>query len=301
MANLYTHRESNVRKTWLLFSAFFGLIVAFGWFFSYVYQDQGILIIAVLFSTITSLVSFWYSDKIALSMSGATQITHSDNEYLYNMVENLAITAGLPMPRVYITPEMQINAFATGRNEKNSAIAVTRGALERLSKTELEGVLAHEMSHIGNKDILISTVAVVLAGVIVMASDFFTRSIFFGGGRRRGGDSNGGGAMVLIGLAIAILAPLGATIMRLAISRKRELLADASGALLTRYPEGLASALEKISQDAQPMEHATNATAHLWISNPFKSKIGLMGKLFMTHPPVEERIAALRGMEGKNM
>lgn len=301
MANLYTHRESNVRKTWLLFSAFFGLIVAFGWFFSYVYQDQGILIIAVLFSTITSLVSFWYSDKIALSMSGATQIAHSDNEHLYNMVENLAITAGLPMPRVYITPEMQINAFATGRNEKNSAIAVTRGALERLSKTELEGVLAHEMSHIGNKDILISTVAVVLAGVIVMASDFFTRSIFFGGGRRRGGDSNGGGAMVLIGLVIAILAPIGATIMRLAISRKRELLADASGALLTRYPEGLASALEKISQDAQPMEHATNATAHLWISNPFKSKIGLMGKLFMTHPPVEERIAALRGMEGKNM
>ncbi len=294
MANLYTHKESNVRKTWVLFSAFFGLILAFGWFFSYMYQDQGILIIAVLFSVVTSFVSYWYSDKIALSMSGAVQIAHDDNEYLYNMIENLAITAGLPMPRVYITPEMQINAFATGRNEKNSAVAVTRGALEKLSKTELEGVLAHELSHIGNKDILISTVAVVLAGVIVMASDFFTRSIFFGGRRRD--NNNGGGYMALIGLVIAILAPIGATLMRLAISRKRELLADASGALLTRYPEGLASALEKISKDSQPMEHATNATAHLWISNPFKNKISFMGKLFMTHPPVEERIAALRGL-----
>ncbi len=294
MANLYTHKESNVRKTWVLFSAFFGLILAFGWFFSYMYQDQGILIIAVLFSVVTSFVSYWYSDKIALSMSGAVQIAHDDNEYLYNMIENLAITAGLPMPRVYIAPEMQINAFATGRNEKNSAVAVTRGALEKLSKTELEGVLAHELSHIGNKDILISTVAVVLAGVIVMASDFFTRSIFFGGRRRD--NNNGGGYMALIGLVIAILAPIGATLMRLAISRKRELLADASGALLTRYPEGLASALEKISRDSQPMEHATNATAHLWISNPFKNKIGFMGRLFMTHPPVEERIAALRGL-----
>ncbi len=291
---MYTHKESNVRKTWVLFSAFFGLILAFGWFFSYMYQDQGILIIAVLFSVVTSFVSYWYSDKIALSMSGAVQIAHDDNEYLYNMIENLAITAGLPMPRVYIAPEMQINAFATGRNEKNSAVAVTRGALEKLSKTELEGVLAHELSHIGNKDILISTVAVVLAGVIVMASDFFTRSIFFGGRRRD--NNNGGGYMALIGLVIAILAPIGATLMRLAISRKRELLADASGALLTRYPEGLASALEKISRDSQPMEHATNATAHLWISNPFKNKIGFMGRLFMTHPPVEERIAALRGL-----
>ena len=301
MANLYTHKESNVRKTWLLFTAFFGLILAFGWFFSYLYQDQGILIIAVLFSTVTSFVSFWYSDKIALSMSGARQIEHNDNEYLYNMIENLAITAGLPMPRVYITPEMQINAFATGRNEKNSAIAVTRGAIERLSKTELEGVLAHEMSHIGNKDILISTVAVVLAGVIVMVSDFFTRSLFFGGRRRNNNDNGGGGIMVLVGLAVAILAPLGATIMRLAISRKRELLADASGALLTRYPDGLASALQKIAQDGQPMEHATNATAHLWISNPFKNKISLIGRLFMTHPPIEERIAALRGMEAKGI
>lgn len=295
MANLYTHKEGNVRKTWLLFTAFFGLIMAFGWFFSYYYQDQGILVLAVLFSIGTSFVSYWYSDKLALAMSGAIQIKHDDNQYLYNMVENLAITAGLPMPRVYVSPEMQINAFATGRNEKNSAIAVTRGALEKLNKTELEGVLAHELSHIGNKDILVSTVAVVLAGIIVMASDFFTRSMFFGGRRR---DNNeGGGVMVLVGLAIAILAPLGATLMRLAISRKRELLADASGALLTRYPEGLASALSKISQDSQPMEHATNATAHLWISNPFKKKIGFMGKLFMTHPPIEERIAALRGLE----
>lgn len=294
MANLYTHKESNIRKTWFLFAVFFGLIIGLGWIFSYIYQDQGILIIAVLFSVSTSFVSYWYSDKIALSMAGARQINHSDNEYLYHMVENLAITAGLPMPRVYITPEMQINAFATGRNEKNSAIAVTQGALQKLNKTELEGVLAHEMSHIGNKDILISTVAVVLAGIIVMASDFFTRSMIFGDRRRSGNE--GGGVMVLIGLAVSLIAPLGATLMRLAISRKRELLADASGALLTRYPEGLASALLKIQQDSQPMAHATNATAHLWISNPFKNKISFMGKLFMTHPPVEERIAALKGL-----
>ena len=299
MANLYAHKESNIRKTWLLFTAFLGLVIGLGWIFSYIYQDQGILILAVLFSVGTSFVSYWYSDKIALSMAGAEQIQHDDNEYLYNMIENLAITAGLPMPRVYITPEMQINAFATGRNEKNSAIAVTQGALQKLNKTELEGVLAHEMSHIGNKDILISTVAVVLAGIIVMASDFFTRSMIFGGRRRE--NNEGGGVMILIGLVISLIAPLGATLMRLAISRKRELLADASGALLTRYPEGLASALLKIQQDAQPMEHATNATAHLWISNPFKNKISPISKLFLTHPPIEERIAALRGMEGKNV
>lgn len=294
MANLYTHKESNIRKTWFLFAVFFGLIIGLGWIFSYIYQDQGILIIAVLFSVSTSFVSYWYSDKIALSMAGAQQIQHDDNEYLYNMIENLAITAGLPMPRVYITPEMQINAFATGRNEKNSAIAVTQGALQKLNKMELEGVLAHEMSHIGNKDILISTVAVVLAGIIVMASDFFTRSMIFGDRRRSGNE--GGGVMVLIGLAVSLIAPLGATLMRLAISRKRELLADASGALLTRYPEGLASALLKIQQDSQPMAHATNATAHLWISNPFKNKMGAVGKLFLTHPPIEERIAALKGL-----
>jgi heat shock protein HtpX len=253
------------------------------------------LIIAILFSIGTSFMSYWYSDKIALSMAGARQIQHDDNEYLYNMIENLAITAGLPTPRVYITPEIQINAFATGRNEKHSAVAVTQGALQKLNKTELEGVLAHEMSHIGNKDILISTVAVVLAGIIVMASDFFTRSMIFGGRRRE--NNEGGGFMLIIGLVVSLLAPLGATLMRLAISRKRELLADASGALLTRYPEGLASALLKISQDSQPMEHASNATAHLWISNPFKNKANAISKLFMTHPPIEERVAALRGIK----
>jgi heat shock protein HtpX len=295
MANLYTHKESNIRKTWLLFAVFFGLIMGLGWVFSYVYQDQGILIIAILFSIGTSFMSYWYSDKIALSMAGARQIQHDDNEYLYNMIENLAITAGLPTPRVYITPEIQINAFATGRNEKHSAVAVTQGALQKLNKTELEGVLAHEMSHIGNKDILISTVAVVLAGIIVMASDFFTRSMIFGGRRRE--NNEGGGFMLIIGLVVSLLAPLGATLMRLAISRKRELLADASGALLTRYPEGLASALLKISQDSQPMEHASNATAHLWISNPFKNKANAISKLFMTHPPIEERVAALRGIK----
>lgn len=298
MASLYTHKEQNVRKTFVLFSAFLIVVIGLGWVFSYVFQSQGILVIAVLFSVITSLISYWFSDKIALSLSGAKQIEKKDNPYLYNMVENLTITAGLPMPRLYISPEQQINAFATGRDPKHAAVAVTAGALQRLENEELEGVLAHELSHVGNRDILVSTVAVVLAGVITLLSDFFLRSMFFGGMRGRDSDDNrAGGIMLLVGIALSLLAPLGATLMQLAISRRRESLADASGALLTRYPEGLANALQKIAQDQVPMHHAKNATAHLWISDPFKGeKVSWIHKLFMTHPPVQERINALRQM-----
>lgn len=277
--------------------AFLVLIIGLGYAFSYYFDNEAILFFAVAFSSISAIVSYFSSDKIALAMTKAQEIKKEDAPELYRIVENLSITAGLPMPRVYITPELQINAFATGRNPKNSVIAVTQGSLQKLSKTELEGVLAHELSHIGNRDILVSTVAVVLAGVLVMLADFFTRSMMFGGGRRDRSERSGGGLLLLLGLAFSILAPLGAMLLRLAISRKRESLADATGSLLTRYPEGLASALEKIAIDQTPMMTANDSTAHLWISNPFKEKkFKGLHKLFLTHPPLEERIAALRGM-----
>lgn len=295
--NLYTHKESNIFRTWLLMSAFLILVIGLGYAFSYYFNNEFILFFAVSFSVISALVSYFSSDKIALAISKAQPVKKGDAPELYNIVENLSITAGLPMPRVFITPEAQINAFATGRNPKNAAIAVTRGALERLNKTELEGVLAHELSHVGNRDILVSTVAVVLAGVLAMLGDFFMRSMLWGD-RDNNRSNKGNGAMLLIGLAFSILAPLGAMLLQLAISRKRELLADATGALLTRYPEGLAAALEKIASDPVPMRTAKESTAHLWIDNPFKNKkTSWFHKLFLTHPPIQERIAALRGMQ----
>lgn len=295
MANLYTQRDSNIRRTYFLFATFFVAVIAIGWVFSFIYNSYIILIFAVALSVILAITSYWSSDKIALAMARAKQIEKKDNPMLYNMIENLSITAGLPMPRVYITPEHQINAFATGRDPKHAAIAVTQGTLQKLSKTELEGVLAHELSHVGNRDILVSTVAVVLAGVIALLGDFFLRSLFFGGfGRRRGG---GGGMFLFIGIALAVLAPIGAMLIKLAISRRREALADASGILLTRYPAGLIGALQKIGADKTPMATARSSTAHLWLDNPFKGKgVTFWSKLFRTHPPIEERIKALRGM-----
>jgi heat shock protein HtpX len=294
MASLYTQQEKNIKRTYLLFSAFLILIIGIGWIFSYVFNSQYILYFAVIFSALSSFISYWYSDKIALSMSRAIPVKNKEeNPYLWNMVENLCITAGLPMPKLYIIPESQINAFATGRNPKNAAVAVTQGALSKLENEELEGVLAHELSHIGNRDILVSTIAVVLAGIISILADFFLRMTFWSRGDR---DRNNNGIFMLIGIALAILAPIGATLIQLSISRKREFLADATGALLTRYPEGLASALEKIQKDISPMQAASDATAHLWISNPFKNKMSGFHKLFMIHPPIEERIKILRGM-----
>lgn len=281
-----------------MISAFLIFVIGLGWVFSYVYNDQAILFFAVIFSVLSSLISYWSSDKIALALARAESIEKKDNPELYNLVDNLAITAGLPTPKIYITPEAQINAFATGRDPKHASVAVTTGALRKLNKTELEGVLAHELSHVGNRDILVSTVAVVLAGVISLVSDFFLRSLFWGGLRSRD-DRDGGGAIVLlIGIALSILAPIGALLIQLAISRRRESLADTSGALLTRYPEGLANALEKIKRDMTPMETARDSTAHLWIDNPFKGKgVSWWHRLFMTHPPIDERIKALREME----
>ncbi|KKT82024.1 MAG: zinc metalloprotease HtpX [Candidatus Yanofskybacteria bacterium RIFCSPHIGHO2_02_FULL_44_12b] len=299
--NLYSHKDSNIRKTWLLITVFLVLIVGIGWFFSYVYNAPEVLYFAVFLSLIMNGVSYWYSDKIALAMSGAKLIANrEENLYLSRMVENLCITAGLPAPRIYVIESPQINAFATGRDPKHAAIAVTRGALTKLQNEELEGVLAHELSHVGNRDILISTIVVVLVGLISILADIFMRMSFFGGFRGRDNDSRGGGgALILaIGLVAMIMAPIAATLIQLSVSRKREFLADASGALLTRYPDGLANALEKIKQDPMPLQHAHNATAHLFIANPFKGKeaINWLARLFQTHPPLEERIKILRGM-----
>lgn len=292
MATLYTHQDSNNLKTWSLMLFLFGLIIAVGWFLSYYYQNPSILYIGVFFSIGLNLFSYWYSDKVALSMAKAKEATVSEFPDYHRLVENLAITAGLPKPRLYIIEDPVPNAFATGRNKDHSAIAVTRGLLTTLDKPELEGVLAHELAHIGNKDILISTIAVVLAGFLSIVADMFLRSSLTGSKRE------GSNPLLIIGIVLVVLSPIAGAIIRLAISRKREYLADASGALLTRYPEGLASALEKISQFKAPLAHANDATAHLYISNPFGDKAmkGLHG-LFMTHPPIEKRIEILRGME----
>jgi len=232
-------------------------------------------------------------------MTRAKPIEKKDNPELYRIVENLCITAGLPLPRIYIIEGAQPNAFATGRNPKYAVVAVTRGLLEKLEKVELEGVIAHELSHIGNRDILLSTVVVILVGIVTMLSDWFFRISFWGGGRRDDSEGSGGAILALLGIVAAIIAPIAAVVLQLAISRKREFLADATGALLTRYPEGLARALEKISADPAPLKVASNSTAHLYIANPFrgKSSRNWLARLFLTHPPVEERIKALRDLK----
>ena len=297
MATLYTYAESNIRKTWLLMTGFLILIIALGWLFSRVLGNQGILFFAVVFSVLVSVFSYWNSDKIVLAMTRAKPIEKKDNPGLYRSVENLCIAAGLPLPKIYIIEETQPNAFATGRDAKHAVVAVTRGLLNKLEKAELEGVLGHEFSHIGNKDMLLQTIVVVLVGIVAILSDFFLRISFWGGGRRSSRDS-GGSILAILGILAAVLAPIAAALIQLAVSRKREFLADASGALLTRYPEGLARALEKISADPNPLRVASNSTAHLFIASPFRGNQSKswFTKLFMTHPPVQERIKALREM-----
>ena len=297
--SLYTQQSKNIRKTWLLMSVFLIVVVGIGWVFSQVYGDSSFVVVAVAFSLFMNFFSYWFSDKIVLAMSGARPIKKEEDLELYRIVENLCIAAGLKAPKIYMINDPSPNAFATGRNQEHAAVAVTSGLRQMLNKNELEGVVAHELSHIGNKDILISTIIVILVGFVALLSDFFLRARFF---RSRRDNREGGGQaqtiMMLVGIILAILTPIVAKLIQLAISRKREFLADASGALLTRYPEGLARALEKISADPTPMQAANNATSHLWIDNPFKGKnrASWFGKLFTTHPPVEERIKALRDM-----
>jgi heat shock protein HtpX len=297
--SLYSNKDSNIAKTWALFAGFLIVVIGIGYIFAGAFGNPNILYIAVGLSVFTSILSYWYSDKIVLGMTGAQPVSMQNAPELYRIVENLSITAGLPLPRIYIIPEAQPNAFATGRNPAHAVVAVTQGLLERLDRSELEGVLAHELSHVGNRDMLLSTAAVVLVGFVSILSNIFLRTGFFRSrGRSRGGDA--GAIFAILGIVAAILAPIAASLMQLAISRKREYLADASGAILTRYPEGLASALRKISADATPMGRAANnATAHLWLDNPFKEeeRVSWFHKLFMTHPPIEDRIKALEGMK----
>jgi len=247
-------------------------------------------------------VGYYASDKIVLGISRARPASKEEYPYLYNVVEGLAIAAGIPAPKCYVINDTAPNAFAAGRKPETAVICVTTGILEKLNRVELEGVIAHEMSHIKNYDVRLQTLVVVMAGIVALLSDWMLRSFMWGGGRRRGrGKSGSGGAegiLVLVGLALAILSPFIATIIQLAVSRKREFLADASSAELTRYPAGLASALRKISADTEPLEAANKATAHLYIVNPLKNLKGGGGvnRLFSTHPPIEERIAALEKM-----
>ena len=299
MPSLYTRKSENIRRTWILFSGFLIFVIGIGWVFSQAYGSPVILWFAVIFSTLMSILSYWYSDKLVLGMAKAEPVTMENNPELYRIVENLAITSGLPMPRVFTVPERQLNAFATGRDPKHAALAVTEGLLEKLDRTELEGVLAHELSHIGNRDMLVGTAAVILVGFISLLADIFLRSMMWGGAGGRDNGNGNNGLFMILAIALSILAPISATLIQLAISRRRESLADTSGALLTRYPEGLARALEKIAVDITPMRVAKNTTAHLWIDDPFtgQHKTAWWHKFFMTHPSIEERIKALRSLK----
>lgn len=303
---LYTERSKNIYKTWLLMSVFFGVVIGIGWIFAQIYGNPGILYIAVIFSIFMNVLSYWFSDKIVLKMHKAKPVDFKSNPELYRILENLTIAAGLPMPKFYIIDDPAPNAFATGRNSKHAVVAVTSGLMEKLDRSELEGVLSHELSHIGNRDMLVSTMAVVLVGFIAILSDMFMRSLWFGGMRSRDdSDSRAGGIVFIIGIALSILAPIIASLIHLAISRRREFLADTSGALLTRYPEGLANALYKISTYSRPMRTASNATAHLFLENPFGAdrnkstgqRTFWLARIFSTHPPVEERIKVLRDLK----
>jgi heat shock protein HtpX len=303
--------NKNKRQSWLLIFVFLIIITLLGWVFSLRFDNPGILYFAVGFSIISSLISYYFSDSITLAISHAKEVDRKSAPELFRLVENLTIAAGLPLPRIYIIEDTAPNAFATGRDPKHAVVCVTTGILQKLEKTELEGVIAHELSHIGNYDIRVMTLVVVLVGIVTLLADWFLRASFFGGGRKRSSDREGGniGAIIaVIGLVLAILSPIIATLIKLAVSRQREYLADASGALLTRYPEGLARALEKISSDHEPLEAANKATAHLYIVNPFhedtmlaaseshKQSQSWFAKLFNTHPPIADRVKRLREM-----
>jgi len=294
---IYTQADKNTRLTWLYITGFLVFVMGVGYVFAGAMRNSLILYIAVAFSIGMSFVSYWWSDKIVLAMSSAKEVTHDNAREIYHLVENLCITAGLPVPKIYIIQDSAPNAFATGRDPEHGVICLTTGIIAKLEKAELEGVIAHELSHIGNRDILLSTVVVVLVGFVTLLADWFRSWTFWGGGRSR--DNNEGGGQLqlilfILAIVLSILAPIAAVLMQMAISRKREFLADASAALLTRYPDGLARALEKISADQEPLEAANRATAHLYITNPFKGKKA--SSLFMTHPSIEDRVKALRNM-----
>ncbi len=271
---------------------FLSIIIGIGYVIGAYYENETIFYCAVFFSIFANIASYWYSDKIVLSLSGAKEARRQEYFDLYTIVENLSITAGLPMPKVFVIEDRAPNAFATGRDKNHATVCITSGLLKILNKSELEGVISHELSHIGNRDILLSTIVVTLVGSVSIIAHIFTRGLLFGSRER---DERGGNVLQIIGIIFIMLSPIAATLIQLAISRKREFLADATGALLTRYTEGLASALQKIAHANIPMRNANQATAHLFIANPFGNLSEKVSTLFSTHPPVEERIKALLG------
>jgi heat shock protein HtpX len=304
VATIYTNISANKWRTVVTMTIFIVVVIGLGYVFGNLLDLWWLLPLAIVIAVVQSFSAYWWSDKVALAVSGAHEVDKAAAPDLFRLVENLSITAGLPMPRVYVIDDPSPNAFATGRDPQHAAIAVTSGLLAKLDKPELEGVLAHEFSHIGNYDIRLSSAVVILVGFVVLLSDFFLRYTFFfgGGGRRRssGGDGQVGLILLLIGIVLAILSPLFATLIQLAISRRRELLADASGALLTRNPNELADALAKITADPVSLRHANKATAHLWIASPLHDTEGKtrgwLAGLFDTHPDPAVRIAKLREM-----
>jgi heat shock protein HtpX len=299
---VYSEIASNKRKTIFLMAFMLCLIILIGWVFSWRLDEPILLPVVVAFSVVLNLISYFYSDKIVLGISGAKEIKRSDDQELYRTVENLSIAAGLPTPKIYLIEDTAPNAFATGRDPKHAVVAITSGLRSKLTKQELEGVMAHELSHIGNYDIRIATIVVVLVGVITLLSDWMLRLSFHGGRRRDNGSGGGNAILAIVAIATAILAPLAGMLTQLAISRKREYLADASAVLLTRYPQGLSSALQKIAADHEPLEVANKATAHLYIVNPLKEhqenhdRVSWFANLFQTHPPIQDRIKKLNEM-----
>ncbi len=298
----WDHVSSNIFKTYLIM--FFFSIFAFGVIYLFAeilgFGDVGFMGIfgfSLIFIGISNFISWYYSDKIVLSVSGAKPVSLDSNRELYHTVENLCIASGLPLSKIYTIDDTAPNAFATGRDPKHGVICFTTGILQKLNKQELEGVTAHELSHIGNRDTLMMSVVSVLVGTIALMADFFMRSMWFGGNDR----DNKSGLMLAFGIIAAILAPIVAMLIQMAVSRRREYLADASGVLITRHPSALASALRKISGDKEPLEAANRGTAHMYIVNPLKGNEVLNGfaKMFSTHPPIEDRIKALNEMEGK--
>lgn len=292
---MYSHIAANKRKTILLIGFISALLIGLGWFLGKTYGDSNSgIIAAVILSTTLALFSYFAGDKAALLASGARRLRKEDHPELWRLVENLSITAGLPMPRIYLINDPALNAFATGRNPRHASVAVTSGLLHALERRELEGVIAHELSHVKNYDILVMTAVIILVGAIMLLADFILRLGLFGSSERKHGQLAAG--LAILGLVLAILSPLFAQLIKLAVSRSREFLADASGAMLTRYPEGLASALEKIARTNQPLQRANHATAHLFIANPFGVSARGLAHFFSTHPPITERITRLRNM-----
>jgi heat shock protein HtpX len=301
--NIYQNIDNNKRETVVIIALFIAVVSFMGWFVGEYYEPGAgyfMMAIALIFSGLSSFVSYYNSDKIVLGISGAHEVKATDSAAagdLFNLVENVCIAAGLPMPKIYIIQDTALNAFATGRDPGHAAVCFTTGIIQSLEKRELEGVVAHELSHVGNFDIRLMSIVTILVGTITLIADWFTRGRLYGGDRRDRGSSEVNGLLLLIGLLFIVLSPIIATLIKMAVSRNREYLADSTAALITRYPRGLANALKKLAADREILEAANGATAHLYISSPLRGETGgFLAGLFDTHPPIAERIKRLEAM-----